>query len=110
MLPTLLFFAWNPGLVVRPRAQLPKRTVAALGVLTVLTVVDFVFEWRYGVKYQGIRYTELIYISNAIWLVVLWFTFIRCMRQASFNINLLAHFLLFMWLGWYAFPYLGELP
>src|SRR4051794_5264245 len=46
--PVLLFFLWNPGLIANPKPTLPKRTLAVLGVLTVLTLVDFVFEWPYG--------------------------------------------------------------
>jgi hypothetical protein len=42
--------------------------------------------------------------------MILWSVFIWAKRQPSFGRNLLAHWLLFVWLGWYAFPYLGELP
>ncbi len=108
--PVLLFFLWNPGFVTHPKPTLPKRTLALLGVLTILTVADFIFEWRYGVKYHGVHYTVVIYVINGIWLSGIWWISIRCWRRPSFNNNLVSHFLLFAWLGWYAFPYLGELP
>jgi hypothetical protein len=31
-------------------------------------------------------------------------------RDITFRLVLALHWLLFSWLAWYAFPYLGELP
>jgi hypothetical protein len=31
-------------------------------------------------------------------------------KSKSFASNLIFHWLLFAWLGWFAFPYLGESP
>jgi hypothetical protein len=76
----------------------------------VLTVVDCFVERKYGVIYRGALYTALVYVINAIWLASLWWAVVRCQRQPSFARNLFSHWLLFAWLAWYAFPYLGELP
>jgi len=110
LVPSILFFLWSPGLVLKSAPNLPKRTIALLGLLTVLTVVDCVLEWRYGVRYRGTRHTIVIYIINATWLAGLWWVIVRSQRQPSFKGNLFSHWLLFAWLAWYAFPYLGELP
>ncbi len=110
LIPSILFFLWSPALLLRSAPNPPKRTIVLLGLLTVLTVADFVFEWRYGVRYRGTRHTILIYIVNAMWLASLWWTVVRSQRKPSFQGNLLLHWLLFAWLAWYAFPYLGELP
>jgi hypothetical protein len=110
LVPSILFFLWNPGLLLNQPPNLPKRTMVLLGLLTVLAVVDFVLEWKYGVQYRGRRYTILVYIINATWLASLWWTVVRSQRQPSFKGNLFSHWLLFAWLAWYAFPYLGELP
>jgi hypothetical protein len=45
-----------------------------------------------------------------MWLGSLWWTVARFQRQPSFKGNLFSHWLLFSWLAYYAFPYLGELP
>lgn len=110
LVPTIFFFLWSPGLLLHERQNLPKRTIALLGLLTVLTVVDCILEWKYGMQYRGMRYTLLVYTINAIWLAALWWTVMHSQRRPSFRGHLFSHWLLFAWLAWYAFPYLGELP
>jgi hypothetical protein len=108
--PALLFFLWIPGLVLNLQSNLPLRTIALLGLLTVLTVLYFAVGWSYGVEYQGVRYTVGVCAIYFMWLVCLWWAVIHWRRKPSFRGNLLCHWLLFAWLAWYAFPYLGELP
>jgi hypothetical protein len=107
--PTLLFFSWNPGLL-RGQTKVPKRSLFLLTVLTVLTGVWFVGSWHDGLEYQGRQFIYFTCVANVAWVTLLWAGFVGGSRKPSFNTNLLAHFLLFAWLGWYAFPYLGELP
>lgn len=99
---------WNPGLF-RGSADIPRRSWLLLAVLTVLTAVYFVGSWHYGLEYQGKRFTYGICALNAGWLVLLWTAFMWRRNKPSFAKNLILHWLLFTWLGWYAFPYLGEL-
>jgi len=108
--PAILFFLWTPDLLLKQRSKVPKRTTALLVLLTALTIVDFVFDWGHGVQYQGANHTIAMCIINVMWLVLLWASFIQCWRRPSFKGNLLSHWVLFAWLAWYAFPYLGELP
>jgi len=109
LVPAGLFFLWNPGLF-HGNTDIPKRSWILLAVLTVLTAVYFVGSWNCGLKYQGRRFTYSICALNAGWLVLLWTAFILRGNTPSFVRNLALHWLLFAWLGWYAFPYLGELP
>jgi hypothetical protein len=111
VVPSILFFLWSPGLILDQRPKkVPTRTVALLGLLTILAVVDFGFGWKYGVQYQGMYYAVGVGIINVVWLVCLWWAAIHWWRQPSFRGSLLLHWFLFAWLAWYAFPYLGELP
>lgn len=110
LIPMIFFFLWNPGLIIREQSNMPKRTVGLVGLLSMLTTVDFVLEWKYGLQYRGTEHTIVVYSLNVLWLAVLWWTVIRAWRRPSFWANLLSHWVLFAWLGWYAFPYLGELP
>jgi hypothetical protein len=110
LVPMILFFLWNPGLLARQQSNLPKRTIGLVGLLSVLTILDFVFEWKYGLQYQGAHHTVAVYTINVLWLAVLWWAVVRAWRRPSFGTNLLSHWILFAWLAWYAFPYLGELP
>jgi hypothetical protein len=109
LVPMVLFFAWTPGLF-RGQVLFPKRTVFLLGILTVLSVVYFVSSWRYGIDYQGWRFTFGMCLLNAAWLLLLWGMLLWRVGRSSFAANLLLHWLLFAWLAWHAFPYLGELP
>ncbi len=110
LVPSFLFLLWSPGLLVKRQPNVPRRTIALLGLLTLLTIVDFGVEWNYGVRYQGASYTTGICILNLMWLALLWWTVSHWRRHPSFSGNLVCHWLLFAWLAWYAFPYLGELP
>lgn len=108
--PSLVFFAWNPGLF-RGESKVPKRSVGLLATAALLDVVWFVEDWNYGLLYQGAKYTYLVCGINIAWVAVLGAMFAHCWKsKSSFKFNLVLHWLLFAWLAWYAFPYLGELP
>ena len=110
LIPTIFFLVWNPGLL-HGKGRLPVRSVVLFGLATILSLVDFVESWQYGVKYQGIRYTYAVCAANMFWVVLLTVVFFLVRRAApSFRNNLLANWLLFAWLAWYAFPTMGELP
>ncbi|HKR96884.1 MAG TPA: hypothetical protein VJW55_16020 [Candidatus Angelobacter sp.] len=109
LVPTILFFLWNPELF-RGQTKFPIRSLVLLAILTVLTPIYFVGSWSLGLHYQGPKFTYGTCAANIAWLLALWAIFILARSKASFSVNLLAHFLLFTWLAWYAFPYLGELP
>lgn len=108
--PTLLFFLWNPGLG-RGETKVPKRSYALLAVATLLSVLYFVSGWKLGVQYQGIQYTRFVCAINVIWVGLLSLGFLQSWKKnTSFSFNLFLHWMMFAWLAWYAFPYLGELP
>jgi hypothetical protein len=109
LVPTVLFFAWNPRLLGH-QTNLPKRTVAVVALLSALTPLDFFLEWRNGLQYQGLNHTAALLMVNLLWLGLLWWSTVRASKGPSFVRNLLTHWILFAWLSWYAFPYLGELP
>jgi len=110
VIPTLLFFAWNPALL-RGVSAPPTRSYILFGALVALSVVYFVLSWGYGVRFQGRKYTQAIAVANAIWIGLLAVLFVLSrVRKPTFVFNLALHWLLFAWLAWYAFPYLGELP
>ncbi len=109
LIPAALFFVWNPGLL-HGKPNVPKRTVAAAAVLSVVTVVWFIGSWEYGVEFQGTRYTVRMLLINLAWLAVIWSLILSGLRRPSYRKNLGLHWLMFAWLGTYAFPWLGELP
>ena len=60
IVPVLFFLAWEAGLF-RGGAKIHQRSHVLLALASVLSVVWFVSGWEYGLKYQGVRYTYLVY-------------------------------------------------
>ena len=109
-LPVFLFFLWRPGFF-RGEPMVPKRSYVLLAIVTVLSIIYFISGWRLGLRYQGFEYTLTVLIVNVGWAAALVFAFVRTWQNgASFRTSLFVHWMLFAWLAWYAFPYLGELP
>jgi hypothetical protein len=107
--PVVLFFLWNPGLF-QGRAVVPKRSYVLLIVATLADAFWFIDGYRYGLRHQGTSYTQGVLALNIVWIAALWLTFVYCRKsQPRFGTNLLAHWMLFLWLAWYAFPLLGNL-
>jgi hypothetical protein len=110
IVPSILFSAWNPGLY-RGEPKTPKRSYIFFAVLVVLSVIYFIAAWGDGLQFQGRTHTHAVCIVNIVWILVLASLFVLSRRrQSSFLFNLSLHWILFAWLAWYAFPYLGELP
>jgi hypothetical protein len=107
--PVLIFFLWNPGLS-HGETQVPKRSQVLLAGAALLNVIWFVIGWKDGLYYQGSTYTHAVCAINAAWIAILAASIVFCRKKNSFAANLIFHWLLFAWLGWFAFPYLGELP
>ncbi len=108
VLPTFLFFAWNPRLL-RGQVSTPKRTYVLVAVGIVLGVAYLVHGWSFGIKTQGVEYTLLVCVENFAWSAILCVLFFRSWKaEPSFVRNLALHWVLFAWLTWYAFPFLGH--
>jgi H+/Cl- antiporter ClcA len=108
ILPMLFFLLWNPQLF-RGEAKVPKRPYVMLALLTVLSIVDFVFSWKWAMQYEGPQYTAVVCSVNIAWLAFLGLAFARTRKTTtSFGTSLFLHWMLFAWLAWYAFPWLGE--
>lgn len=108
--PMLLFFAWHPGLL-HGDAKIPKRSYILLLAVILLDVADFVTSWNWGLQYQGAHFTHVVCAVNVAWAAFLVLAFARTWKKpSSFAYSLFLHWMLFAWLAWYAFPYLGELP
>jgi cytochrome bd-type quinol oxidase subunit 2 len=107
--PAVSFCLWHRGLF-RGDTIVPRRTYFLLAILFVLNLVWIVCGWRLGVQYEGVEYMRAVCFVSLIWATFLVYYLARTKRRGStFAANLFLHWALFAWLGWYAFPYLGEL-
>lgn len=109
LVPPLLFFAWNPGLL-RGMGKIPKRSNWLLIAMIVFSAFWFIIGWHDGIHYQGATYVHAVAIVNVAWVALLAVAFTRYGRYESFVVGVALHWALFLWLAWYALPYLGELP
>jgi hypothetical protein len=107
--PALAFLLWNPQLL-RAEGKIPKRSYVLFALIVVLSAVDLALEWKRGWLYHGPSYTAIVCSINIAWIGFLSLAFRRCLNKASsFQTSLFVHWMLFAWLCWYAFPWLGEL-
>jgi hypothetical protein len=108
VLPALLFFAWNPGLL-RGQVGTPKRTYVLVPLGVALCVAYFVDAWSGGVEYQGLKYTRFVCAENGVWIAILCVLYFRSWKgEPSFITNLALHWAFFAWIALYAFPFLGS--
>ena len=103
---TLIFFFWSR----RPVAEslVPMRSIILLAVVVGLSVACFVAGWSYGVHYQGLSHTASLACINAAFTLVAIAILIKHKSSPSRHGSLAFHGALFVWLTWFAFPWLGE--
>lgn len=106
---TLFFWLW-----VRPISEqaknIPFRSSILFFAVLLLSISYFSVNWNYWVRYQALLHALLMLLFNAVFAAmafVLWLQN-RFSSQASHVMTF--HGVLFLWLAWCAFPYLGELP
>jgi hypothetical protein len=112
-LPVIIFggaFAWWCPSVWRGQARVPRRSLVLAVIALLMSGANILFGREYGLEYQGASYVRWVtVISVACWLL-LGVLVAAAVRTPSVRRNLWFHVALFSWLGWYAVPYMGELP
>jgi hypothetical protein len=109
LLPAILLFAWCWP-ISKDASVVPRRSIVLLVILASLSVVYFTTSRRYGVRYQGPAHTLAVACINMLMLAALAFLAFHIAHRPNRAGPVIFHTLLFVWLGWSAFPYLGELP
>jgi len=104
----LLYLVWVLVLV-RPPYRIAK-IAKGLAVLLVLLSITFnLVAFKNGVKYQGELHTYVMYAYNIMFILMLAIvTWLNSSKSTLINSTCFA-VILFSWLGWVAFPWLGEL-
>jgi len=78
-------------------------------VIMLISTIFLLTGWRYGIQYQGYRHTIAMYIFNAMFITILFILNRINKIKSSYISNFLFQWIFFSWLGWSAFPWLGEL-
>lgn len=92
----------------RGARRAPLYSLIALGAFGMLDAWWLWAGWRYGMEYQGEPFTRATVIANAVNFVILVALGLEKRRRPGFAGNLAVHLLGFVWVGYIAFPYLGE--
>jgi len=107
LMPALLLLAWCWPISSSANV-VPRRSIVLLATLALLSVVYFIASWHFGVLYQGATHTTGVACINLLVLMALALLAFQIARRPNRAGPFIFHTLLFAWLGWCAFPYLGE--
>lgn len=89
---------------------LPMRFTFLTALATAASVLWFIGGWKYGVRYQGLRYTAATASINLLCLAAIWGCWIAVRKRPSKGGAFAFAALLHGWLFSFALPWLGELP
>jgi hypothetical protein len=103
----LLFIVWNPRLL-SGAAHVPIRSLALLGAVALLSCAYMVTFWSSGLGFPGLAYLQMMVALNVAILAVIVVLAVVATRRPGFRWNLAFHWLLFAWVGSYAFAWLTE--
>jgi hypothetical protein len=90
--------------------RVPNPSVWVFGLLAVADLAFFMWEFRFGQQYQGVAYTLSLAAINIGLVLAIAATLRRNRLRPSFASNFGFHVTLVLWLCWFSFPWLGEMP
>lgn len=91
-------------------AQKPKRSLYLGAVLGLSSLFYFASGYRYAIKYQSAEYFVGVSIVGFSLFAIAVVTSLASVRKGIRERQVVADALLFAWVAWLAFPYMGELP
>ena len=104
----LLFVIWCAPLFNTP-SHIPSRTKLLAVILLLLAVLWLVFSWEYGIVKQGYGYClSIVFIDCCFWGALFVVERRNLLKPTAMN-GIGFHAMLFVWLSWIGFPWLGEL-
>ena len=103
---TIAYFAWSIGPVAT--SKIPVRSVVLLALTAVFTLVSLFVGWKAGVRSQGLTHTIAVAVVNFLLAAATFFALVIHSKSPSYGLSLCFHGTLFLWLAWFAFPWLGE--
>jgi hypothetical protein len=108
-LPNALLFLLSTRSIANENLKISRLLTGISALLVSLSVIFLIVSYDYGVQYQSLHHTLFMYLFNGIFICSLIAAYIANNRKPSINNSLVFRVLLFCWLGWCAFPWLGEL-
>lgn len=105
---TAFYFAFS-FFTINKHFVISKPTIILTCIFVLLSIAFNIMVYKYGVKYQGLLHTLLMYGYNVFFIALLALIYKRNKSAPTFYGCLGFNIVLFSWLGWVAFPWLGEL-
>lgn len=95
---------------MRGRTQIGRSFMASVIIVGLLVVVWFVVNWDHGVQYQGASTVYVLLVLNLVTFSGVLFAVWALMSTPNLWGKFLLHAVFWVWVGWLAFPVLGEFP
>jgi hypothetical protein len=105
----IVYLAWSLP-AIRGAPLIPRRSTVLFGLLSLLSVAWLGSGFSDAIKYQG--WTHALWISFADLFLIGIAAGIHARNRATPTDLTFAgfHVAMFVWIGWVAFPWMGELP
>ena len=104
----LVFLALHVIPVIKPYKGRMWHLAVPMALLTIVTLVVFTLNFQMGVIRHGLFYTVFLAAMNALILSFFWIKWAAWRNAASSRRLITLGFVVFIWLSWFAFPYLWE--
>jgi len=104
----VLLFLWHPYMFIGD-ADVPRRSVVGLAVLTGLSVLYFIWTWSGALRYQGWGHAVGVSVLNGSAVCLSWVLMMLALRRRNFGMTVAAHACVVGWLVYCAFPLFGEI-
>jgi len=103
-----VYVAWSLVMINESKI-IPKESIVFALVLVAGSVFYNLASFEYGIKYQGEIHTYIMYLYNIMCFIGMGLI-ARVNRISPSYMSVVGfHVMLFSWLGWVSFPWLGEL-
>lgn len=107
--PALVFLGWNKGIGRATENRIPVRSLLLYLFVAASSVPFLLRGIPYGLEYQGATHTYTVIIENAILALALLLLLISNRRRPLPWHPIGFNTVLFVWIMWCSFPWLGEL-
>ena len=103
---TIAYIAWS--LPCRASPKIPMRSIFIWLMVCILSILAFTLSWDSSIKWRGTMFTIALAILNVIIAALCGLFIIVNRRRPSLTSVIVFHGILFTWLAWGDFPWLGE--
>ncbi len=103
---TVAYYIWSKGPVAT--SQIPLRSVILMVIVAVITILSFIFGWKYGVKYEGFMDTVGLAAINFSLATILVAILVLYKMSTSYVLSIAFHATLYFWMACFAMPLLGN--